>query len=187
MSELPQKYTRVAVLLHWLIATLIVVNVLLVWTVDLFPEAWGRPIIDTHKSIGITVLGLALMRVLWRLTHRPPALPAAYPQWQHRAAHAVHLLLYVVMIALPVSGWLHDSAWKDAASHPMRLFGLFEWPRIAAIANVEPVAKESLHDAFGEVHELFGFLLYGLYVLHVGAALKHQFRDRFPELQRMWF
>lgn len=185
MSTLPEKYTRVAVALHWLIATLIVVNVLLIWSVDFLPDAWVRPVIDTHKSTGITVLGLALMRLLWRATHRPPALPAKYPAWEKVAAHMAHALLYVVMIALPLSGWMHDSAWKDAAEHPMFLYGLFEWPRIAAISSVEPGFKEVLHDRFGLVHEVFGFLLYGLYVLHVGAALKHQFRDKEPEIQRM--
>lgn len=185
MTATVQKYTRLAIALHWLIAVLIVVNVVLTWVVDSLPEAWGRPVIDTHKSIGITVLGLALMRLLWRFTHRPPAMPANYPVWQRRLAHVTHALLYVVMLALPLSGWMHDSAWKDAAAHPMQWFGLFEWPRIGAIMSVEPVAKEHLHDLFGEIHEAFGYLLYGLYVLHVGAALMHQFRDKEPELQRM--
>lgn len=185
MNPAVSKYTRVAMLLHWLIATLIVANVLLIWVVDFLPEAWGRPVIDTHKSIGITVLGLALMRLLWRFTHRPPPLPSAYPQWERKASHVAHAALYVVMLGLPISGWLHDSAWKDAATHPMQWFGLFEWPRIASIMNTAPALKEVLHERFGLIHEVFGFLLYGLYVLHVGAALKHQFRDKQPELQRM--
>jgi len=182
---IPQKYTRVAVALHWLIATLMVVNVLLIWTVDSLPESWGRPVIDTHKSIGITVLGLALMRLLWRFTHQPPPLPLTYPSWEKKASHVAHALLYVVMLALPLSGWLHDSAWKDAASHPMQLFGLVPWPRIGIVMSAEPVEKEKLHDLFGLMHAIFGYALYGLYVLHVGAALKHQFRDKQPEIQRM--
>lgn len=189
MPRIPEKYTRVAVVLHWLIATLIVANVLLIWTLDAMSDAtadvWGRSIIDTHKSIGITVLGLAIMRLLWRATHRPPPLPAVYPSWEKKLSHAAHWALYLVMFVLPLSGWLHDSAWKDAASHPMRWFGLFEWPRIAAIMNTEAAAKERLHELFGELHELFGYLLYVLYVLHVAGALKHQFRDKVPEIQRM--
>jgi cytochrome b561 len=183
--SLPQKYTGPAILLHWLIALGIIINVLLVWTVDSLPETWARPMIDTHKSIGITVLGLAIMRLLWRASHRPPELPQEYPRWEKRSAHLAHLLLYVLIFALPLSGWLHDSAWKDAASHPMKLFGLAPWPRIGAVMSLEPARRESMHELFGAAHALFGYVLYVLFVLHVGGALKHQFIDKQPELQRM--
>jgi cytochrome b561 len=144
-----------------------------------------RPVIDAHKSIGITALGLVLMRLLWRVGHPPPAMPAGYAGWERRLAGLAHLLLYTLMLALPISGWLHDSAWKDAASHPMRLFGLVPWPRIALIAGVEPVAKETLHNVFGILHTGCGYLLYGLLALHIAGALKHQWLDRQPQLQRM--
>jgi cytochrome b561 len=94
-------------------------------------------------------------------------------------------MLYGLMFALPLSGWLHDSAWKDAATHPMRLFGLAPWPRIPAIATLEPALKESLHTLFGQMHTWFGYALYALFLLHVLGALKHQWYDREPELQRM--
>jgi cytochrome b561 len=183
--SLPQKYTGPAILLHWLIALGISVNVLLIWTVDSLPEAWTRPMIDTHKSIGITVLGLAIMRLLWRATHKPPALPPGYPRWEKRSAHAAHILLYALIFALPLSGWLHDSAWKDAAAHPMKLFGLIPWPRIGAVMNLDPARKESMHELFGAAHAVCGYALYVLFVLHVGGALKHQFIDKERELQRM--
>jgi cytochrome b561 len=183
--SLPEKYTRTAVALHWLIALGITINVLLIWTVDSLPKAWERSMIDTHKSIGITVLGLAIMRLLWRATHRPPLLPQAYPRWERRSAHIAHALLYLLIFALPLSGWLHDSAWKDAASHPMKLFGLIPWPRIGAVMSLEPATKESMHDLFGTAHALFGYALYVLFMLHIGGALKHQFIDKHRELQRM--
>lgn len=183
--KLPDKYTRTAMALHWLIALLIIGNVLLGLSFDYVPEARIRLVIDTHKSIGITVLGLGLMRLLWRATHPPPALPEHYPRWERMAAHLTHAALYLLIFALPISGWLHDSAWKDAATHPMKLFGLLPWPRIGAIASIEPQAREILHDVFGEVHRLFGYLLYALFALHVGGALKHQLVDKEPELQRM--
>lgn len=183
--SIPQKYTGPAIWLHWLIALGITANVLLIWTVDSMPESWGRPMIDTHKSIGITVLGLAIMRLLWRLTHQPPPLPASYPRWETRSAHIAHALLYALIFALPLSGWLHDSAWKDAASHPMKLFGLIPWPRIGAVMSLDPTTRESMHDLFGTAHAVFGYALYVLFVLHVGGALKHQFVDRHRELQRM--
>jgi cytochrome b561 len=89
------------------------------------------------------------------------------------------------MLALPLSGWLHDSAWRDAATHPMRLFWLFEWPRLQFIMTLPAGLKEGLHTRFGQLHTWLGYGLYGLFALHVGGALKHQWFDREAELQRM--
>ncbi len=179
------RYTRTAVVLHWAVAALIVVNVGLAWSVDFLPDEWVRPVIDTHKSTGITVLGLVLLRILWRAVHPPPPMPPHYARWERWSAHAAHGILYSLILLLPVSGWMHDSAWKDAASHPMTLFGLVPWPRIGFIANIEPIGKESLHTLFGNVHTAFGYVLYALLFVHIAGALKHQFIDRDPELQRM--
>jgi cytochrome b561 len=179
------RYTRIAVTLHWLVALLIIVNVALGIAADELPDDWVRPVIDTHKSIGITVLGFVLLRLLWRAGHPPPPLPIRYARWERIASHAVHGLLYALMLALPLSGWLHDSAWKDAATHPMQLFGLFEWPRIGLVSRIEPVAKEALHATLGDWHTGLGYALYGLFALHLAGALKHQFIDGERELQRM--
>src|SRR5664280_2861335 len=140
------RYTRVAVVLHWAIAVLIVVNVAMALSFDALPDEWVRPFVG---------------------------------------AHVVHGLLYALMLLLPLSGWMHDSAWKDAATHPMTLFGIVPWPRIGAIMSVEPVTKETLHTVFGNIHVAFGYVLYALLALHIGGALKHQWLDREPELQRM--
>ncbi len=185
MAAMPDRYTKIAVTLHWLVAVLIVANVTLALSADHVPDEWARPVIDTHKSIGITVLGLVLLRVLWRLSHRPPPLPTGYARWERIAAHTAHALLYLLMIALPVSGWMHDSAWKDAATHPMQLFGLVPWPRIGWVMSIPPMRKEHLHDVFGDWHTAFGYVLYVLLFLHVAGALKHEFLDRERELQRM--
>ncbi len=179
------KYTRIAMLLHWLVALLISANLVLVWVVDHLPDEQVRPAIDTHKSLGITLLGLAILRMLWRYTHRPPALPPGYARWERRASHATHALLYLLMFLMPLSGWMHDSAWKDAATHPMQLFGLFEWPRIGWIMTLEPTTKEMWHSTLGAVHTWGGYLLYVLFTLHVAGALKHQLIDKEAELQRM--
>lgn len=179
------KYTKTAMMLHWVIAILIAINVILGLTADYFPDSFVRPVIDLHKSIGITVLGLALMRLLWRATHNPPPLPGSYPGWERLSAHLAHGALYLLIFALPISGWLHDSAFKDAAAHPTYLYGLVYWPRIGSIADLDPVTKETMHSLFFVVHQSFGYALYALFVLHVAGALKHQFLDREPELQRM--
>jgi cytochrome b561 len=179
------RYTRTAVVLHWLVATLIVVNVGLALSADYLPDDWVRPVIDMHKSIGITVLGLVLLRLLWRAAHPPPPLLAAYARWERVGAHVAHGVLYALMLLLPFSGWLHDSAWKDVATYPMTLYGLVPWPRIGLIERIDPATKESLHTLFGSVHTAFGYVLYGLPALHIGGALKHQWLDGEPELQRM--
>lgn len=181
------RYGHVAVVLHWLIAVLIIVNVALGLSADWLPDDWVRVVVDAHKSTGISVLGLVLLRVLWRIGHPPPSLPAAYARWERVLSHAVHGLLYALMILLPLSGWLHDSAWKDAATHPMRWYGLVPWPRIGFVMSMAPALKEQLHTAFGTLHTALGYALYALLALHIGGALKHQWFDRERELQRMWF
>ncbi|SDC59420.1 cytochrome b [Paraburkholderia lycopersici] len=185
-----QKYTRVAVLLHWLIALLILTNVVLGLTAALLPDGALsdmaiRLVIDTHKSIGITVLGLAILRLLWRVTHRPPPLPSEFPGWERASAHAAHLALYVLIFAMPLTGWLHDSAWVAAASHPMSLYGLVPWPRIGFITSLDPATKEQLHNQFGALHTACSYALYGVLALHVAGALKHQWIDRHSVLRRM--
>ncbi len=181
------RYSAVAIVLHWIVAILIIANITLGWAANVVADDYVRPLIDTHKSIGITVLGLVIMRLLWRLSHVPPPLPTGYAAWERRASHITHALFYVLMFAVPIMGWMHDSAWKAAPTHPMRWFNLFEWPRMGFIMQLEPGLKESLHTLFGRIHASLGFFLAALVLLHVVAALKHQFIDRERELQRMSF
>jgi cytochrome b561 len=184
-----QRYTGIAITLHWLIAVLIIVNVALAWMWDggVIPDAKVRFAIDWHKSIGILVLGLAIMRLLWRATHRPPPMPIGFQRWEIRLSSITHVLLYIVIFGLPLSGWIMDSAWKEAASRPMQFLGSgMQWPRLGFIMTMDPVTKEAIHGGFGAMHELAAKLLYVLFALHVGGALKHQFIDRERELQRIW-
>lgn len=180
------RYTKTAIAFHWLVAAAVVANVALALTWPHLPDAGVRPAIDTHKSIGITVLGLAIMRLLWRWTHRPPPLPQGYRRWEITASHIAHTLLYVLIFAMPLTGWIMDSAYKDAATHPMFWFGLFEWPRIAPILRLDPAHRDQVHDGFGAAHLLLSYLLYALVAAHVAGALKHQLFDGERELQRMW-
>lgn len=181
----PNRYTRTAMLLHWLVAVLIIGNVALGLTADWFPDALVRRAVDTHKSIGITVLGLAVLRILWRLSHRPPAMPRSYPALERVGAHAAHLLLYGLILALPISGWVHDSAYKDAGNTPLRLFGLVPWPRLGFIMALDAETKERIHTAWFQVHVYLGYALYALLALHVLGALKHQLIDGEGEFGRM--
>ncbi len=178
-------YTRTALVLHWTIAALMLVPFSLALVAADLPDEWVRPFIDTHKSIGITVLGLALLRVLWRLSHPAPALPREFPGWERVAAHVAHFVLYLLMIGLPLSGWLHDSAWNAAATHPMYWFGLFEWPRVGFVMHLDPALKETLHDRFGALHAWLGYALIAMLAMHIGGALKHEWIDRKSVLKRM--
>ncbi len=144
-----QRYTRTAMVLHWVVAVLIVGNVVLGLAADSLPEDWIRSAVDTHKSIGITVLGLAVLRLLWRFAHRPPPMPDSYARSERLGAHAAHVALYVLIFALPISGWMHDSAWNGGATHPVFLYGVIPWFRIGA---GEPRSRHQGPPPRGAVH-----------------------------------
>ena len=183
-----ERYSRPAIALHWTIGAVIIFNVLLAWLWPFLPDEQVRPAINWHKTLGILVLGLVAMRIIWRFVRTPPPMPTTFQKWESRLAHVTHILLYVVMIGLPLSGWIMDSAWDKAADHPILAFnGAFELPRIGWIMAMSAEQKKVLHDVFGEGHEIGAKLLYLLFVLHVAGALKHQWIDKQPELQRMWF
>ena len=184
VQAIAPRYTRVAAVLHWGVALLIIINVGLALVEDSLPEDWIRPGIDLHKSIGLTVLGLVVLRVLWRVAHPPPPLPVNYPVWQKRLSHAAHMVLYGLMFVLPVSGWLHDSAFKYADQHPLMLYWIVPWFRIGVVQAMDPLAKEDFHTALYAVHVLSSYALYSLVALHVLGALKHQW-DGDQALQRM--
>ena len=170
-----QRYGRVAMVFHWAIALLILAN----WPLGHFAEAieadLGRNLVPLHKSIGLTILGLSVARLGWRLAHRPPPLPASLPRWRARMAGVVHGALYVLIIAVPVAGWLRTSP----NAYPLKWFGLVELPKF-------PIAKGSAAaEAASSGHALLGWALLLLVVVHVAAALHHHFRLRDSVLRRM--
>jgi cytochrome b561 len=169
----PSRYTRVAIALHWTIALLIIVNL----AIGLFHETLFRGGIPLHKSIGMLVLLLSIVRLIWRLTHRPPPLPASVKRWEKGLAHGVHWLLYALMILIPLSGWVFTSA--SPKRHPLEFFGLFPLPMF-------PIAQDKgVSHVVAERHEQLAWAMIALLVLHIGAALKHRFLDRDRTLDRM--
>jgi len=178
------RYTRTAMTLHWVVALLMIVNVGLAWVWPYAADESVRPLINNHKAIGVTVLGLVLLRILWRIGHRPPPMSPDYARWERSLAHVVHVGLYVVMLGMPLTGWIMDSAWEHAAENPMPYFGLFEWPRLSFVMALDPATKKTVHDGFGEAHEILAKFLYLLFALHLAGALKHQFQGH-REIQRM--
>lgn len=159
------RYSGIAILFHWTIAALVLVNL---W-IGLIGGS-----MPAHKAIGITVLVLTLGRIGWRLGHRPPPLPSGTPGWERMAAHATHLLFYLLLIVLPLSGWAMVSR---AKRNPLDWFGLFPIPYL-------PIPPSLAHLGH-EAHELLGFAMLGLVVLHVAAALRHHFLLRDGVLLRM--
>ncbi len=185
MSE---RYTRTAIVFHWVIAVFVVTNIALAWTFKTWDDRpWTQAVTNTHKTIGITVLGLAVMRLLWRIGHRPPPLSPEIPRWQVRAARYGHASLYFIIFAMPLSGWIYDSAWEWAEQVPISVFGVFEMPRIAWVADLPAAPKKELDELFHHAHEWLSYVLYGLLAAHLAGAVKHQWFDRVPTLQRMTF
>lgn len=168
------RYGSVAQVLHWGIVFLLIVQVTLGKVAHELPVGLERLVMMArHKSFGITILGLALLRLAWRWIDRPPP-PPPMPRWQEIVARLNHWALYGLLFALPLSGWLMSSA----SNRPVSWFGLAQLPDFIA---PDPGLKELLE----EVHETLVNVLYVLAALHVAAALKHQFIDRDGLLLRM--
>lgn len=181
MSTPIVRYSLVARLFHALLGVALVgVFAMGVYMADLPFSPDRLKLYNWHKWAGFTIFTLSFLRLLWRLTHRPPALPAtiarAMPAWQHFASEATHVGLYVMFFAVPLAGW----AYTSAAGFPLVPFGLFQLP------DVVPVS-EGLADVLKLVHEYAAYALAGLVGLHVAGALKHQFVDHDGLLARMGF
>lgn len=169
-------YSKTAIWLHWIIALLIIANIgLAELTEDMTREARG-PYMDFHKAFGITILFLSLGRLIWRLRHKPPALPANMPGWQTMASKISHFLFYTLMIGLPIGGWL----WMSTYPAPISYFGLFEVPMLPVEGN------KALGEALHEGHKLGGKAMLVLVVIHLAAVAKHQFIDKDNLISRMW-
>jgi cytochrome b561 len=171
----PQRYTGPAMLLHWLIALLIFgLFPLGLYMSDLALSPRKIELYAWHKWFGLTVLLLAVLRVLWRATHRAPPLPNSVPRWQQQAAEALHGLLYLLILAIPLSGW----ALSSAAGVQVVWWGVLPLPELLP-------KDRALAHALAITHGLLNYTLAALVVMHVAAALKHQFIDRDGVLLRM--
>lgn len=177
------RYGAVAVTLHWLIALGIIGMLALGKYMADLPNSDPSKfdLIQLHKSFGITILALSLLRVVWRLVNKVPALPAHMPTWERWAANASHVLLYVLIIAIPVTGWMVVSA--SPLGIPTIWFGQFEVPHLPGLQGFAD--QHAAEDQLKETHELLGNLMIFLLVVHVAAALKHHFWDRDDVLVRM--
>ena len=170
-----QNYTSTAKALHWLMAALLFGLLALGFYMSDLPLSPNKlKFYSWHKWAGVTAFLLLAFRLLWRITHRPPALPDSMPKLMQFAAHAGHLALYGLMIAIPISGWLMSSAKGFQTVY----FGILPIPDLLD-------KNKELGNLLAIVHESLNFLFIAVLAGHIGAALKHHFIDKDDILTRM--
>ncbi len=181
MNTVPanQRYNGIAMALHWLLAiALVSIFSVGLYMADLPFSPQRLKLYNWHKWAGISILILSVVRLAWRLSHKPPALPQAVtlgmPSWQMQAYHATHVLMYALFFIVPLVGW----AYSSAAGFSIVLFGVLPLP------DFVPVGKD-LAELIKPWHQISAFALAGLVLLHVAAAIKHHFIDKDGLLQRM--
>jgi cytochrome b561 len=169
------RYSNVAIAFHWLLALMIVGSFCVgLYMSDLAMSPTRLKLFNWHKWAGITIMALSGLRLLWRLTHRPPP-DVPMPSWQRRAAHAAHLLLYLLFFLVPLAGW----AYSSSAGFPVVVFGVIPLP------DFVPVDK-ALAEVLKSLHHLLAFALGFVVLIHIGAAVKHHYMDDDGLLLRMW-
>lgn len=180
------RYTKVAVWLHWLMALAIIVQLAGgIWMVDAIKVDESKQLAyqmyQWHKAVGLILLALTVVRIFWRLTHRPPALPGTMKRLDKALAHGAHMVLYGLMLAIPLLGWAMVST--SPYGLPTVIFGLFEWPHLGFLSDIAD--KVAWSEWFEESHELLAKLMMFLLLGHIVAALKHQFIVKDGLLARM--
>jgi len=179
------RYGNVAMTLHWLIAALVLVNLILGPIMTDLPRADPNRFMlyQLHKSVGLTVLTLSFVRLGWRLINPIPPLPRGMSPLLRFGARASHFALYFLITAIPLAGWSMVSS--SSLGLPTLYFGLFSWPNIWFLAELPASTKSSNLELFKDTHALLAYVALGLASLHVLAALYHQFIRRDDVLRRM--
>ncbi len=178
-----RRYARGAILLHWLLAVLFAFQLGLGWRMDGAAGPQRFAVFQLHKSIGITILLLTFVRLAWRLRHRPPPFSDGLPKWQRAAARWTHRGFYVLLVGLPLSGWIIVSSSRTGI--PTILYGLVPWPHLPGLAELATPTRARVNGAAELGHVALSYLTYGLIALHLLGALKHQWIDRDGEAGRM--
>lgn len=169
-----RRYGLVAIVLHWLIGCLVIVML----AVGFFMEDIGSNLVyQLHKSTGLLILTLTLIRLGWRLANPVPDLPATLTKtWERIAARGIHIGFYALLLVLPLSGWVMASA----GEYPTIFYGLFEVPRLPVAGDLRQIGSTAR-----DIHELVAWTTIGLLALHVGAAIRHHLVLKDDTLLRM--
>lgn len=181
-KETPQRYNSVSIIFHWMMALgffLMLGSGFIMTYVDL-DQSLKFQMYQWHKSGGVLMLIAIFLRISWRLRIRAPKLPASFDKLEQIAAKAGHMGLYVVMVAMPVSGWIMVSS--SVYGLPTIVFDWFEWPHIPGIQGNEGISSLSK-----TAHFALAILLCLLLVAHIGAVIKHYVIDKENLLTRMWW
>lgn len=174
-NETPARYTAVAQLLHWVIAALIVTQFTLAWSAEDLPLGMHKlALLARHKSFGMTVLMLALIRLAWRLWRAPPALPNRMTAIERMLAKTTHITFYVLLFVMPFTGWMMSSA----KNYSVSWFGLFTWPNLIAQNEAAFIFLKATHSYLSDA-------LFAIAILHIVGALKHHFWNKDDVLRRM--
>jgi cytochrome b561 len=179
----PVRYHRFAVFLHWTIAILILILLPLGFLMGDAPDASKLQLYQMHKTFGLLVLGLSLVRLGWRWINPAPKLVSSLKPWERILSKLTHSLFYLIMVGMPLVGWAIVST--SSKGTPTMMFGQINWPHLPFLHNLEPVVRKEWHHLFEEMHEIAAFAVIVLLILHVGAAIKHQIMDKDQTMARM--
>lgn len=178
-----RRYSVTAILLHWLIAALILTNLIIGWRMASSRGLAQFELFQLHKSIGITVFLFSLARLGWRLAVPPPPYPASLSIPERRGATVTHWLFYAAMIVIPMTGWVLVSA--SPLNIPTLLFDVVPWPHLPFVHDLAIPLRRAIEAWLGPVHVWLAWSLAALLLVHIAAALKHHFYDRDAVLSRM--
>ncbi|KTD21153.1 cytochrome b [Legionella londiniensis] len=168
------RYSTGSKILHWLIAVIVIIMLSVSFFLEELPKQYQPTAFFIHKSFGLTVLFLMVIRLFWISYAGKPDLPLTVPFWQKTLARSVQFILYLFLFAMPISGWIMSVA----ANKPPSFFGLFQ-------ANLPIEPNKALAQFMNQLHELFAWILIVLIALHLAGALKHYFIDKDKVLQSM--
>jgi cytochrome b561 len=175
LSNTTNNYGAVAKFLHWTIVILIIAQYVIIEAAEELPDGTEKlSLVSNHKSVGMLVLLLALVRIGWKLANRGKPAPVSMPAWQRTSAAAGHGLLYLLILLQPLTGW----AMSSAANRPVSLFGWIKFPALVA-------PNHGLHEGLEEVHETLFIVLAVVALLHAAAALYHHFWMKDDTMRRM--
>ena len=178
------RYSAVSIVLHWTIAALILTQIPLGWRMSDLPFGTAKfELFQLHKSIGITILALSLVRLVWRVTHPAPPLPDHMARWEKVFARATHVGFYVVMIATPLGGWVLVSA--SSLNIPTLIWDVIPLPHLPGFETMPAEQREAISERVSAGHSALAWFAIALLVLHVAGALKHHFLNRDTVLWRM--